>query len=369
MTVLFRRGSSLSRLYDVVGGFMSLLHALPLLVWFVLLSSPVFATSDFAGSDSCSECHAEIYSSWHATGHHQMLRKANKADHSKLPLPQGYSWKDISYVIGGHEKKALFVDLKGYLITAAKNGSNAPAMYDIDKGLWRNYLPGKKKSYDCAFCHTTGYRVDGHQDGRPGIVGTWEEDGIGCEACHGPGRAHINHPQKRMVQAENAAKQCEVCHQRGGISQRPLTDVGLTQHHEQLNELKSGAHKGLSCTNCHSPHKSGAQAKRNCTICHSRLYSSFLENPHAKSGVTCIDCHMAGVEKTAISRVRYIGESRTHLFKVNPDPEAEMFEIVEEKGQKSVFAKGFLTVDYVCLGCHGSHDKAWAAQNAKGFHD
>jgi hypothetical protein len=45
-----------------------------------------------------------------------------------------------------------------------------------------------------------------------------------------------------------------------------------------------------------------------------------------------------------------------------------MFRVVEEKGKKSTFAKGFVTVDFVCLGCHGSRDKAWAAQYSKEIH-
>jgi hypothetical protein len=45
-----------------------------------------------------------------------------------------------------------------------------------------------------------------------------------------------------------------------------------------------------------------------------------------------------------------------------------MFEILEEKGTKSTFAKTFVTVEYACLSCHASRDKDWAAKNAKGFH-
>jgi hypothetical protein len=45
-----------------------------------------------------------------------------------------------------------------------------------------------------------------------------------------------------------------------------------------------------------------------------------------------------------------------------------MFETIEEKGKKSIFAKGFVTLDYACLGCHGSRDKNWAAKNTTEFH-
>jgi hypothetical protein len=77
---------------------------------------------------------------------------------------------------------------------------------------------------------------------------------------------------------------------------------------------------------------------------------------------------MPKVSKSAIKVSSYIGDVRTHIFKINTDPEANMFETVEEKGKKSTLAKGFVTLDYACLGCHGSRDKKWAAKNAKNIH-
>ena len=77
---------------------------------------------------------------------------------------------------------------------------------------------------------------------------------------------------------------------------------------------------------------------------------------------------MPTVSKSAISRVSYMGEVRTHLFKINTDLNADMFKEIEENDKKSIFTKGYVTVDFVCLGCHGSRDKSWAIMNAKGFH-
>ena len=77
---------------------------------------------------------------------------------------------------------------------------------------------------------------------------------------------------------------------------------------------------------------------------------------------------MPKVTKSAISVSTYTADVRTHIFKINTDPRANMFEEIEEKGKRSIFAKGFVTLDFVCLGCHGSKDKGWAARNARGFH-
>ncbi len=78
---------------------------------------------------------------------------------------------------------------------------------------------------------------------------------------------------------------------------------------------------------------------------------------------------MPKASKSAISVASYIGDVRTHLFKINTDPKANMFRTVEEKGKKSSFAQGYLTVDYACLSCHASRDTNWAASKAKNFHN
>jgi len=334
----------------------------------IALPQTSFAVAEYVGSKKCSECHLALYSDWSASGHHLQLRKAEDAQHASLPLPPGYSWDDLSYVVGGFKTKALFVDLNGYIITSAKDGSKDKTQYHIEDGDWSYYLSGEKKPYDCAGCHTTGYNPAGHQDGREGIIGTWEEDGIGCEACHGPGSIHIKAPPGKLNSSKQLVAACAKCHQNGGIDYRPLSDLGLVRHHEQLNELKAGPHKGLSCTNCHNPHRRATQAKDNCTICHSRLYNAFKDSTHGKSGIKCFECHMPKISSPVIDRASYIGDVRTHLFKINTDPEADMFKAVEEKSYQSIFAKGFVTVEFACLRCHGSRDKAWASKHAVGFH-
>jgi hypothetical protein len=45
-----------------------------------------------------------------------------------------------------------------------------------------------------------------------------------------------------------------------------------------------------------------------------------------------------------------------------------MFATEEKEGKKYSYAKGFVTLDYVCLGCHASRDLDWAAREAKKIH-
>ncbi|OGQ85887.1 MAG: hypothetical protein A2512_13465 [Deltaproteobacteria bacterium RIFOXYD12_FULL_56_24] len=326
------------------------------------------SAADYVGSEKCFSCHKDQFNDWQASGHPWKLRKMEKARYAKLPLPKGWAWEDISYVIGGANKKARFIDKQGYIITTAKDGSEAKNQYNIEDGSWAFYHKGEKKPYTCGGCHTTGYSKEGHQDGLPGMIGTWKEDGIGCEACHGPASDHVAKPGKGNLKNDLSAESCGKCHQRGGMGPQPPASGGFIKHHEQINELKAGSHKDLTCVTCHDPHKRAIHAKNNCAECHDGIAKKFAGNIHGKQGTRCVECHMPKVSKSAISRSSYEADVRTHIMKLNTDPTVSMFETVEEKGKKSTFAKGFVTLDYACLRCHASRDRKWASDKAKGFH-
>jgi hypothetical protein len=160
-------------------------------------------------------------------------------------LPEGYTWNDISYVIGGYNWKARFMNKDGYIITDAP-GSTGNAEYlnqynfanpvvGTEPG-WVNYHSGEANlPYDCGACHTTGYNPAGNQDELPGIVGTWAEPGIRCEACHGPGGLHMQNPQgvQMLVDRDpNCAADVTVVG-----SRRINAKDGFIEHHEQYEEL------------------------------------------------------------------------------------------------------------------------------------
>ena len=327
------------------------------------------ANEGYVGSQQCASCHPEIYRFWKEGGHHNQLRSISGEGPADLVPPQGYSWDDISYVVGGFKVKAHFVDSQGYLVTSAKDGSHALTEYDLVNRKWMPFFVGEKKPYDCGPCHTTGYSPEGHQGGLPGVVGTWQEDGIGCETCHGPGLKHSKDPQKRTSRKARSEALCEGCHQRGGIDQKPLIDLGLVRHHEQINELKAGAHKGLECLNCHKPHATAEGTKYNCTICHSRAYNGYEQSVHGQAEIKCIECHMAKIPKAAISRTSYVGRVRSHLFSIEVNEPSGMFRDIEEKGRKSTFTKNFIAVEYACLQCHEDRDRSWAISHSRDFHE
>jgi hypothetical protein len=335
-----------------------------LLVTFVGISS----ANEYVGSDVCFKCHPQQYNDFKVSGHPYKIQKAETAKYWKLPLPPGYSWDDISYVIGGAYKKSRYMDKKGYIITAAKDGSDLKTQYNIETGTWSYYHKGEKKPYTCGPCHTTGYKKEGHQDGLEGIKGTWAFPGIQCEACHGPGGDHVKTGDKSKIMVDRSSALCGKCHIRGSKDKIPAKG-GFIRHHEQYNELLAGPHKSLNCVTCHNPHKTAKfSIKTKCESCHASQAKAFKGSVMEQVGVRCIDCHMPRATKSAVAYAKYEGDIRTHLFKINTAADANMFYTEEVKGKKKTFAKGFVTVDFACLNCHKNKDRNWASAMAKGIH-
>jgi hypothetical protein len=65
------------------------------------VSAQIKANGNYVGSSKCSQCHEAIYDQFVTAGHPYKLRTAKDAKAAGIPLPSGYAWDDISYVIGG----------------------------------------------------------------------------------------------------------------------------------------------------------------------------------------------------------------------------------------------------------------------------
>ncbi|UCC53487.1 MAG: collagen-like protein, partial [Anaerolineaceae bacterium] len=218
---------------------------------------------EFVGSDTCAECHADTFDVFMGSGHPYKLTQVVDGQPPEYPFteipspPEGYTWDDISYVIGGYNWKARFVDQEGYIITGDENATTQYNFYnpDLDMGdNWVAYHAGEEnKPYDCGSCHTTAYSPQGNQDGLPGMIGTFSQGGIHCEECHGAGSLHVNNPMTVDMKIDRDSEACGDCHVRGG-SEEVNASGGFIKHHEQYEELFQGKHIAIDCVVCHDPH-------------------------------------------------------------------------------------------------------------------
>ncbi|MCP4285910.1 MAG: hypothetical protein GY792_15885, partial [Gammaproteobacteria bacterium] len=163
---------------------------------------------EYVGSEKCGECHEAEYQKFILSGHPYKLTKIVNSEPPAFPYddvtggvtepPAGYTWDDVSYVIGGYGWKARFIDQNGYIITGDEDATTQWNYINEDAELdagWVPYHAGEEKPYNCGTCHTTGYQPEGHQDDMEGIIGTWVFPGVQCEECHGPGNLHSADPE------------------------------------------------------------------------------------------------------------------------------------------------------------------------------
>jgi hypothetical protein len=345
--------------------------------------------ADYVGSETCSACHQAIYDTFVLSGHPYKLNPVVNGQPPQYPFtqipepPEGYTWDDISYVIGGYAWKARFIGQDGYIITDEPGQSGnedylnqwnfANQVLGTPAG-WVKYDSGTpEKPYNCGSCHTTGYSPRGNQDGLPGLVGTWEAPGIQCEACHGPGSQHVQNPRGVSLVVDRDAELCGQCHTRGDV--RVIdSSGGFMQHREQYLSLFQSKHVALGCVLCHDPHtgviqlrQAGEQTTRTqCESCH--FMQAEFQAPHPRVAA-CVDCHMPRIARTAVGDPeRFTGDMRAHLFAINP----YSFEQFNEEGNASL---PFVSLNFSCRQCHIGNGMALPKsdeelmEKAIGFHD
>jgi len=317
----------------------------------------------YVTSEGCAECHEDEYASFVNSGHKYKLNKVVDGQPPEYPYtevlnpPEGYTWDDITYVIGGYNWKARFIGLDGYIITGEEGDTtqyNFPNdVLGTDEG-WVAYHAGEQKAYNCGPCHTTGYKPEGNQDGLPGLVGTWEETGIACEECHGPGSNHADDPYGVALKVDRSSEACGDCHIRGDIT---VIDAkgGFIKHHEQYEELIQTKHNALTCISCHDPHEGVIQARQegtdavkvDCASCHYEEAEQQASDV-MKAAVDCVDCHMPRIVKSAKGDAdQWSGDIMSHLFAIDPVADAQF----SEDGKTAISQ---ITLDWACKSCHGA---------------
>ncbi len=104
--------------------------------------------NSFVGSDTCRDCHKDVYAQWETTSH--------------------------------------------------------AAAYHTLLQAQRHFYP------ECVSCHVTGSGYEtGFQIG---VDERQHLAGVGCETCHGPGRSHVSNPKKTNVRAKVDTALCQQCH-------------------------------------------------------------------------------------------------------------------------------------------------------------
>jgi hypothetical protein len=226
--------------------------------------------SAWVGSAACETCHDTAYAQHLGSGHAEHFQRvaddqapryihASRMEHPVVAPPPGHSWESIAIVLGGTGSYALFVGTDGQVVTGES------ARWDLGTGEWTSYLPGQQQTFECGTCHTTG--LDPEIDG---IVNGWQLDGVACEACHGPGREHVESGFIEDIVIVATTEFCDQCHANGHgpVGSPAVHGLGLG------TRAVPAGHLGVGCLECHNPHASvrfdREQAiRKECIDCHS----------------------------------------------------------------------------------------------------
>lgn len=353
--------------------------------------------ASYLTSNGCRACHSGFYDTHMRHPHAQALKRVTggapafppPADGVPVP-PDGFAWSDISYMLGGYIKRAVFFDANGYALTTGLTGKNTewnlpnpPAGTGAQFGP---HLPTAAAPTPFDGSSIQSYTTGGmpqdpanpmFQENRPGFLGTWVEPGVQCEACHGPGGNHAPNPGARDLFVDpNGAQTCNACHSRpyGTTSRDILAAEGFVRPLSQAQELAaSGYHARFACGLCHESHRSLTYDRENairndCSACHGEMNMALHEGKvfrRASDGytetLTCISCHMpfatlAGTAAPAslVGPQARVGDTRTHIFRISSENIDYTGFLTPDGTKVRLDAEGMaaVTVDFVCLRCH-----------------
>lgn len=326
---------------------------------FPLLAQPLqvfdHAPDSFVGAGTCEACHAAQFASQSASGH--ALSLARVADHRLAPLfvppgpltrPNGasYSYRaegdglrveiatgagrlglQLEWAFGAGEQAVTFVgrfDEERYVehhfsyfaaddsLATTPGHRNDPVRGPEDAlGVYYPTFASNPAIMRCFQCHSTGPLALGE-----GLSLRPHEVGVRCEACHGPGRGHVEavaagdlagargsvgNPGR--LRGGELLDFCGACH-RPPASSGTVIDWSdpWNVRHQPVYLSRSACvqsdGEALSCMGCHDPHqplsREVARDDRNCLDCHSTRRPPATVC-RAASDQSCSSCHMPPV--------------------------------------------------------------------------
>lgn len=318
--------------------------------------------AEYIGSRECGSCHRGETRAHQETAHGLAFQDVER---DKDPIlgdfslgeelrtvqfpgddaPRPFTADDIAYAVGAGQR------VQRYVFEVSRDELLVlPAEWNAEAGIWQPVTlaeswpdPAYDWTQNCAYCHVTAFDAE---------EGRWEEEGVQCETCHGPGSEHAsladdagrNPDEQELIELRAAInlgidpQVCGQCHARGTgtdnrpfpIDFRPGADLSASftlfppddaahwyasghasQANMQYSEwLESGHSRALT-----NLLESGEEVASECLACHSADYAytqrliaaveaEDREGPApqmptaetARFGVACASCHNPHLE-------------------------------------------------------------------------
>lgn len=289
------------------------------------------AYAQYAGSQSCKECHAVEYEKWHTSNHGLAERKPEDSlDLAGFLPPQSFqhgsqttevrktgdTYEIVSLGFNG-ERKAYPVErvighapLRQFLVAGERGSLHAmEACFDPKKGDWFNVYgdedrkPGEWGHWTgrgmvwnqmCASCHNTRVRKN-YEPETDSYHTRMVEMTVSCESCHGPMKAHDDWQRQykgsgqkdpTLVQWDRTQhmENCAGCHaRRGEITGDFVPGDSFWDHYL------------LTITDHTDTYYPDGQIRDE-----NYEFASFFSSRMHHAGVRCMDCHDMHSMKTIL---------------------------------------------------------------------
>lgn len=386
----------------------------------------MMAPSEFVGGKKCRDCHRNEYEKWQGSYHDRAMDVAddttvlgdfNNAQFVHAAVTTRFFKKEGAFFVNTIGPDGEYKDfqvthtfgvypLQQYLVPFERGRFQCLtiAWDDVQKKWYA--LPNHTDDYTdwlhwtgqgqnwngmCAECHVTNFKK-GYDMENDSFTTSWSEIDVACEACHGPGSAHITWAETpemgrpdtenynlvvktRDISSKERIEICARCHsRRASLSDFSSDDTNIMDYMipslltqdlyysdgQILEEvyvygsfLQSKMFlRGVNCSDCHDVHSQKLKQTGNplCLSCHrADIYDSADHHFHKKvhqgkesEGDDCVQCHMPervymGIDKRADHSIRV---PRPDLSAVYATPNACM-----------------------APGCHNDKSLEWSNQN------
>ncbi len=352
---------------------------------------PPAEDSGYVPAAACNQCHQQQADLWSHSDHAWAMKPADEASvlgnfddarfddgavQARFFKRDNGFWVSIEGETGEMEEFSIvytfgYFPLQQYLVRLSRGRLQSLTIaWDSrprEEGgqRWFSLYPGEKFAPDdalhwtgryqnwnamCADCHSTFLSMN-YDEASDSFATTWQEQSVGCQGCHGPGRKHVEWAQGepsasadkpeagnmgltvdfKGMDSNKVVETCAYCHSRrqslkdGQHAHEAYLDkalpstlgAGLYHADGQIQGevyvygsfIQSAMYKaGVACLDCHDPHTTEVLVQGNtlCTRCHNEAppprfpqilamnYDSpeHHKHPQGSAGAQCVNCHM-----------------------------------------------------------------------------
>lgn len=394
-------------------------------------SAPLTREADYAGSQSCRECHDRFYKLWSTSFHGLAMQPYSSGFATGRILPQKNETRigDFSYKIDESFDSVIEKGPDGirnyridhvmggkyvyYFLTGLEKGKlqTLPIAFDVRRKEWFDtalsavrHFPDQSGSSKpnnwkdvpytfntaCHDCHVS-QRQSSYDQNTDSFSTSWKESGINCETCHGPSDEH-NRVMKTLPKGEKPVDyklvrtklftpaqhndSCSSCHAKSAHLTRGYKAPERFFDHFDLVTLEDsdyypdGRDLGENYTMTSwmlSPCAKGG--KLHCINCHTSS-GRYRFRKTEDANKACLPCHEKRVSNPTPHTRHKEGSSGSHCIACHmPKTEfARMSRSDHSMRPPTPSATILYKSPNACNNCHNEKDAEWADRTVRSWH-